>query len=138
MVIYPYPFLLVITQLFSWICNEPESTIYPSTRSMEQPDISPENENTHLRPPINKGFLPATDNDAIFAALSKHKQDNFSTLTAENRLQQIHSEKLWIRYPKYYQLALDMQRIEEDKVQNLEEKEQMIMRDDKHSTMMQQ
>ena len=35
------------------------------------------------------------------------------------------------------QLALSLQKLEEDGVQNLEEKEQMIMRDDKHSTMMQ-
>ena len=31
-------------------------TIYPSTRSMGHPDISPDSKNTHIRPSINKGF----------------------------------------------------------------------------------
>ena len=37
----------------------------------------------------------------------------------------------------YSQLALALQRLEEDKVQNLEKKEQMIMRDGEFATMMQ-
>ena len=36
------------------------------------------------------------------------------------------------------QSALAMQRLEEDKVQNMEKKEHMIMRDGEFSTMMQQ
>ena len=36
------------------------------------------------------------------------------------------------------QLALALQRLEEDEVQNMEKKEQMIMRDGKFSTMIQQ
>ena len=36
------------------------------------------------------------------------------------------------------QIALALQRLEEDDVQNLEKKEQMIMRDGDFSTMMQQ
>ena len=36
------------------------------------------------------------------------------------------------------QLALALQRLEEDKVQNLEKKEQMIMRDGDFATMIQQ
>ena len=39
---------------------------------------------------------------------------------------------------RYAQLALLLQRLEEDEMQNLEEKEQMIMRDGKFVTMMQQ
>ena len=50
---------------------------------MAQPDISLDSENTHIRPSINEGFRPATDNDAILAALLQHKEDNFSKLTVE-------------------------------------------------------
>ena len=83
---------------------------------MAQPDISPETENTHLRPPINKGFLPATDNDTILAALLQHEEDNFSKLMVKNRSQQIRSKKWWIRYPSDAQLALALQLLEEDEV----------------------
>ena len=69
-------------------------TIYPSTRSTAQPNISPDSENTHIRPSTNKGFRPATDNDAILAALLQHEEDNFSNLTVENRSQQIRSEQM--------------------------------------------
>ena len=71
---------------------------------MAHPDISSDSENIHIRPSINKGFRPATDNDAILAALLQHKEDNFSKLTIEN---------------------------------NLEEKEQMIMRDGELDTTVQ-
>ena len=69
-------------------------TIYPSTRSVAQPDISPDRENAHIRPSANKGFRPATDNDAILAALLQHEEDNFSKLTVKNRSQQICSGKM--------------------------------------------
>ena len=39
---------------------------------------------------------------------------------------------------RHAQLALALQRLEEDEVQNMEEKEQMIMRDGKLATIMQQ
>ena len=51
--------------------------IYPSTRSMAQLDISPDNENTHIRPYTNKGFRPATDKDAILAELLQHEEEKF-------------------------------------------------------------
>ena len=69
-------------------------TIYPSTRSMGHPDISPDSKNTHIRPSINKGFWPATNNDAIIAAFLQHKEDNFSKLTVKNRSQKIRSRKI--------------------------------------------
>ena len=45
----------------------------------------PKQENTHIRPFINWGFWPATDNDAILDALLQHEEDNFSKLMIENR-----------------------------------------------------
>ena len=32
---------------------------------------------SHIRPSINKGFWPATDNDEILAALLQHEEENF-------------------------------------------------------------
>ena len=61
---------------------------------MAQPDVSPDSENTHIRPSINKGFRPATDNDTILAVLLQHEEDNFSKLTVENRSQQIRFEQM--------------------------------------------
>ena len=59
-------------------------------------------------------------------------------LMVKNKSQQIRSKKWYIRSPRNAQLALALQRLEEDEVQNLEEKEQIIMRDGKLTTIMQQ
>ena len=69
-------------------------TIYSSTRSMAQPDISPDSKNTHIRPSSNKGFRFATNNDAILSASLQHKEDSNSKMTVENRLQQISSKQM--------------------------------------------
>ena len=61
--------------------------IYPSMRSTAHTDISPDIKNTHIRPYINGGFRPVTDNDAILSVLLQHKEDKFSKLTVENRPQ---------------------------------------------------
>ena len=61
---------------------------------MEHPDISLDSENTHIRPLINEGFQPATDNDAILTTLLQHDEEYFSKLTVKNRSQQIRSEKM--------------------------------------------
>ena len=61
---------------------------------MEQPDISPDRENIHISPSINKGFWPATDNDAIPASLLQHEEDFFSKLTVKNISQQIRYEEM--------------------------------------------
>ena len=78
----------------------------------------------------------------------KHKEENVSKLTVENIPQQIRYKKMVdqvspgmigaisISNPpedntdtyRDYQLALALQKLEEDEVQNLKEKEQMIMR----------
>ena len=47
-----------------------------------------------MRPSINEGFRPATDNDAILAALLQHEEDNFSKPTVENRSQKIRSDQM--------------------------------------------
>ena len=36
---------------------------------------------------LDAGFPPATNNDAILAALLQHNEDNFSKLTVDNRSQ---------------------------------------------------
>ena len=60
-------------------------------------------------------------------------------LTVKNRSQKKSVPNKWyISYPRDAQLALALQRLEEDEVQNLEEKEQMIVRDGKLATIMQQ
>ena len=69
-------------------------TIYPSMTSMAQLDISPEIENPHISPSINKWFLPADNKDEILAAFLQHKADKFSKMTVENISQQICSEKM--------------------------------------------
>ena len=60
---------------------------------MAQPGISSERENTHIRPSINEGFQPATNNHAIRAALLQHKEDNFLKMTVENISQQTRYEQ---------------------------------------------
>ena len=108
-----------------------------------------------------KRYSPATDNNAIIALLLQHQEDNFSELTDENRSKidcnksvpkkwQIISLQEWyaviaIFSPPEYKasisrhthLALAMQWLEEDEMQNLEKKEKMIMRDGDFSTMIQ-
>ena len=105
---------------------------------MAQSNISPNSENTHIRPSTNKGFWPATNNDAILTALLQHEEYNFSKLTVENRSQKIRSKKWYTSSPRDDQLALALHRLEEDEVQNMDEKEQTIMRDDELTTIMQQ
>ena len=61
---------------------------------MEQPNIFPDSENTHIRQNINEVFWPSTNNDAILAALLQHEEKNFSKLTVKNRSQQIRSEQM--------------------------------------------
>ena len=97
---------------------------------------------THIRPSINKVFQPATDNDAILAVLLQPEQDNFSKLMVKNRLQQICSKQMVNKLSSVMigvidisippednmaisidaHLALALQRLEEDEVNNLEEK----------------
>ena len=91
-----------------------------------------------MRPSINEGFRPATDNDAILAALLQHEEDNFSKPTVENRCQKSVPIKWYISSPRDAQLALALQQLEKDEVQNLEAKEQMIMRDGELVTIMKQ
>ena len=49
-------------------------------------------------PYINKGFQPATNSDAILAALLQHEEDNFSKLTVKNNLEE--KEYMITRYGK--------------------------------------
>ena len=87
----------------------------------------------------------------------QHEEENVSKLTVKNRTQQIRPEKMVdqissgiigmidIYIPPEEnadisgddQLALLLQRIEEDEIQNLEEKERIIMKDGKLATIMQ-
>ena len=105
-------------------------TIYPSTRSMAQPDISPDIKNTRIRPSINEGFLPATKNYAILAALLQHEEDNFLKRTVKNRSQQIRSETMVDQISQRCSARHE--------VHNLEDKEHIIMRYGDLSTFMQQ
>ena len=73
---------------------------------MAQPDISPDSKNTHIRPSINEGFRPATNNDAILVALLQHEEDNFLKLTVENRSQQIRSEQMADQLSQRYTACL--------------------------------
>ena len=49
---------------------------------------------THIRPSINGGFQPDTNNHVILSKLFQHEEDNFSKLRVKNRSQQICSEQM--------------------------------------------
>ena len=92
------------------------------------------------------------------APLLQHKEDRFSKMTIKNISQQIRSEKMVdqlsseirgatavsippednVDISRDAQLAFVLQQLEEDKVENMEDKEQMIMMDGYLDTMMQQ
>ena len=73
---------------------------------MAQSDISPDSENAHVRPYINKGFRPATDNDTILAALLQQEEDNFLKLIVKNRSQQVCSEQMVDQLSQWYSAYL--------------------------------
>ena len=87
---------------------------------MAQPDISPDSENTHKRPSINKGFRPATDNEIILSEFLQHKVDNFLKLTTKNRLQQIRSETIVDQLYQRLSARIGTAPTEDYKVQNIE------------------
>ena len=57
-------------------------------------DESQKQTDKEQRANINKGFQPATNNDAILATFLQHEQDNFSKMTDKNRSQQIRSKQI--------------------------------------------
>ena len=61
------------TQINIYIYIAHHLTIYEVNGTAISPDIK----NIHIQSSINKGFWPATDNDAILAELLQPKEDNF-------------------------------------------------------------
>ena len=103
---------------------------------MAQPNISPDTLKTHLRPSNNKMFdLPPimTQSSLYFCSTWRKYFRNLWSKIDRNKsvLKNWHISSL-----RYDQIALALQRLKEEEVQNLEEKEQIIIRDGDHFSLL--